>query len=391
MVRKIYLYLLIHSIFSLCTLPSAVSAKEFNCIQFLNQPVEQQREKFTAARDQLIEHFSKSDSYGFSTSDLASLLRKKKFDPDIGNGVYLVHLPNFIFETNQHINADFVKDLYFKINNLETIGKCFHYQAQETSPQPLMALKLYTPEDSNPFDASNQVFMGYTTVSTLNGKPAKQARVTSPQECATHQCIFTNTPLEQARELLKTNTVIRLIHNPKELAKVVYVAPDQPDENHLPLQTWLTEVTLFKTGEIFTRPEIYMTIAYYSEEQLISKVARPLPWVNKKGINTGSSLLLEWPTGSDRAKLTVMESDMDIPYRSIANIILGIFQHFISDSYASPAITSIAEHMQDQPKSATSWGDDDYIGKVTVHRRGALTDIMTDEGTATLKLQHKYK
>ena len=221
------------------------------------------------------------------------MLTNQAFDLDIGNGIYLANLPRFISYTNKYIDAYFFRVLQTRINKLETIGKCFHYQAQNTSPQPLMALKLYKPENSSPFDEPSQIFMGYTTASKRNGRPAKQARVTSPQECTMSQCNFTDTPLDQARELLKTNIVIRLVHNPKEVEKVVSIAPEQPDEVHLPVQTWLTEVTLFKTGEIFTRPEIYMSIAYYSEEQLISKIIRPLPWVNRKGFNTGSSLLME--------------------------------------------------------------------------------------------------
>ncbi|WP_066016495.1 hypothetical protein [Endozoicomonas atrinae] len=392
MVRRIYLYLITHFIFNLFLI-SSVSAsvtREFDCIQFLKQTAEQQRDQFTVSRDQLIEILSNSTNSGFKTTDLAELLSNQNFDPDIGNGIYLANLPRFISYTNKFIDADFFRTLHTRINKLETLGKCFHYQAQNTSPQPLMALKLYKPENNSTFDDENQIFMGYTTASKSNGRPTKQARGTSPQECTTYQCNFTDTPLEQAKELLKTHTIIRLVHNPKEVEKVVSIAPEQPDEDHLPIQTWLTEVTLFKTGEIFTRPEIYMTIAYYSEEQLISKIIRPLPWVNRKGFNTGSSLLMEWPTGSDRAKVTILESDMDIPYRSMANIVLGIFKHFITDSYASTAINSITDHLQDKPRS-TRWGEDDYIGKVTVHRRGTHLEVMTDEGTATLKLQHKYQ
>ena len=391
MVRRINTNAIIYSIFSLCLIISSeVPAKDFDCIEFLRYPLWQQREQLTVARDQFIEYFNRSENHGFSISDLANLLKKKDFDPEIGNGVYLTNLPDFILDTRKHIDDDFLKALTMKINALEEVGKCFHYQVQETSTDPLMALKLYTPDQDSAFDPDTKLYMGYTTVSVLNGIAVKQARFTAPEECDAYQCTFTNVPLAKAKKSLETNSVIRLIHNPKELEKVVHDTPEQPDEKLLPSQTWLTEVTLYKTGEIFTRPEIYVTIAYYSGEELIHKNVKPLPWVLKKGLNTGYSLLLDWPAGSDKAKLAIMESDMDIPYRSVFNIILDIFQNFISDSSVSSGIDSISERLEKRPQLGKSWGDDDFIGKATIYRRAKTTEVITYEETAILKLQHKH-
>ncbi len=221
-------------------------------------------------------------------------------------------------------------------------------------------------------------------------KPVNVARGTSTEECKGHECAFKNIPLERAKELITEQTVIRLVHSPKELDNIVSSVPEQPDEDVLPSKTWLTEVALYKTGEFFTQPEIYTTVLYYSEDRLITKTVRPLPWVNKKGVNEGSTLLLDWPRGSDNAKVVLMESDLDLPYKTIANIIFGIIRHF---SGTSSVVTAITERLQNKspevPIESNSWGADDYIGTLSISRRDAVTEAMTDEETATLKFKHQ--
>lgn len=384
MVRKIFVY----SILLLCPVSEA-SIDDFDCNQFLRLPIELQRNEFVSARDQLIEHFCRSEQDGFTTAELADLIGSKDFDPEIGNGIYLAHLPELILDTNREISTEFVKSFSSRVNRLEDIGKCFHYQTANTTTEPLMALKLYEQKTRRLSVNTNRIFFGYTTVTLLDNQPVTVIRGTSTDECKGDQCTFKHIPLERGNELITEQTVIRMTHSPKELNTVISAVQALPDEHFLPSKTWLTELTLYKTGEVFTSPEIYTLIFYYSGDRPITKVVRPLPWVNKKGVNKGSSLLLDWPGGSDSAKVVLMESDLDLPYKAIVDIISAIIQHFSAISSVAIAIT---ERMQDEPVLPTGserWGCDDYIGTVTVNRRDAINEIMTDEGSATFKFKHQ--
>ncbi|WP_345198401.1 hypothetical protein [Kistimonas scapharcae] len=369
---------------------STAATSSFNCDSFLSQPIEKQRAEFTKARDLFIRNFSQIKGVDNSAWELTKLLQQKRFDPNIEKGVYLAHLPGHLLNYNENIDTAFLKNLQQAINNLEDIGKCFHYRKNNTKKQnPLMALKLYENDSAQSQDDVSHIFFGYTTSAMQQGNAIKVARGADTRECSLANCVFKNIPIEKAREFVKSHTVIRLVHSPVELQRIQANAQAQPHEKQLPDKSWLTGVKLYKTGEIFTSPEIYVNIGYYAGEQLIGKNVLQLPWVTKKGMNRGNTLLLDWPVGSDKAKVVVMESDVDIPYDVMLDAAFGIGKYFTDENSTTGSLLSSLHSAISGWFSGTGWGDDDYIGTVVIDRNAQMPEIATDEGSAILQLRHE--
>ena len=363
---------------------------DFNCDTFLSKPIEQQRIEFTQARDFFIQNFSHIKGLDNSAVQLARLIQQKRFDPEIDKGIYLAHLPGYLMNFSEKVDTNFLKQLHLAINDLEDIGKCFHFRKRaDKKKHPLMALKLYENINSISEDDLNHIFFGYTTSAIKQGKPVKVARGTDSRECTQSSCIFKNIPIEKAREFVKSHTVIRLVHSPVELDRIQAIAPEHPHEKHLPSKTWLTGVKLYKTGEIFTAPEIYVNIGYYANQRLIGKNVLQLPWVTKKGLNRGNTLLLDWPQGSDKAKVVIMESDVDIPYDIMLDAAFGIGKHFTDESSTSGSLLGSLQGIISGWFSSSGWGEDDYIGTIVIDRSALMEEVATDEGSAILQLSHE--
>ncbi|GFR71680.1 hypothetical protein ElyMa_005685800 [Elysia marginata] len=369
---------------------SFAASSAFNCDTFLSKPIEQQRAEFTQARDYFIQNFSHIKGLDNSAWQLARLIQQKRFDPEIDKGIYLAHLPGYLMNFSDKVDTDFLKQLHLAINDLEDIGKCFHFRKRtDKKKPPLMALKLYENINSLSEDDVNHIFFGYTTSAIKQGKPVKVARGTDSRECTQSSCIFKNIPIEKARNFIKTHTVIRLVHSPVELERMQANAPEHPHEKHLPAKSWLTGVKLYKTGEIFTSPEIYVNIGYYASERLIGKNVLQLPWVTKKGLNRGNTLLLDWPQGSDKAKVVIMESDVDIPYDIMLDAAFGIGKHFSDESSTSGSLLGSLQGIISGWFNSSGWGEDDYIGSAVIDRAAQIEEVATDEGSAILQFNHE--
>ncbi len=369
---------------------TTASTTSFSCDSFLSKPIEKQRAEFTKARDLFIRNFSQVKGVDNSAWELTKLLQQKRFDPDIEKGIYLAHLPGHLLNYNEKIDTEFLKSLQQAINSLEDIGKCFHYRKNNTKKKnPLMALKLYENDSAQSQNDVSHIFFGYTTSAMQQGQVTKVARGADTRECSLANCVFKNIPIEKAREFVKSHTVIRLVHSPVELQRIQANAQALPNEKQLPDKSWLTGVKLYKTGEIFTSPEIYVNIGYYAGEQLIGKNVLQLPWVTKKGMNRGNTLLLDWPTGSDKAKVVVMESDVDIPYDVMLDAAFGIGKYFTDESSTTGSLLSSLHSAISGWFNGTGWGDDDYIGTVVIDRNAQMPEIATDEGSAILQLRHE--
>lgn len=361
----------------------------FNCNTFSSQSVEQKRTEFTHARDMFIRNFGQMKDSDNSVWELARLLQQKLLSPSSDKSIFLADLPEYLLNSNEYIDVHFLKQLQLAIDDLENIGKCFHYQKRNRNKKdPLMALTLYDNTSVLSKNTLEHIFFGYTTSVMKNGVPMKVARGMDSTECSQTNCIINNIPADKAKGLANTHAIVRLIHNPVELKKFQHNVKEHPHEKQLTTKSWLNGITLYKYNGIFPNPEIYANVIYYANEDLIEKNILPLPWVTKKGQNDGNSLLLNWPIGSDQAHVVLIESDMDIPYNVMLDAAVGIGQYFTGPSPQPDSslsnLTSIAGWLL-----SAAWSPDDYIGTAFIDRSAPAAEITTEEGSAVLRLQHE--
>ena len=374
--------------FSLVVSGSAFSA--FDCSSFLNTDSESKKTQLENSRDSAVCALANLDAS--SAHQVTKILKNQQ---EASSETSLI---NFLAALQQQtsLDAELIKLAQSSACHLNRLGQCYlNHKVANEDGEGLIMLKLNNTVSK---EYTEPVYFGYQTTVLVDGKDQAERvfRFTSSDVTSNTGCVFTNIPISELEALKQVNTVIQfsknvaLVEQTKELTKGLTkelakeLTKGQPDKT-TPCANdntrWLSGITLHKTLELFTKPEIYVNVGYYDDDNLVSKEVVDLPWVTSKGFNSGKHLLLRWPQRANKAKLVIMESDENFPFEVV-----------IKDTDATIALKYIdpSDHA-DQSKalidlSPNHWKKsletDDYIGAATVYRGQVESEVPTVEGDA---------
>lgn len=280
-----------------------------------------------------------------------------------------------------------------EVNDLILTASCYHLKKPQPE-SPIMMLKLLDQGEST------DPLFGFMTT-TKEGKPGIGARVTRPSQCKGGHCTFSHiTKAEFQKE-----TAVRLIHAP--LATRNYtdgLAFEPAVAGELPEETYLTRLNLKITGEWFSDPEMtYSLVCLDEKEEKVFSLGGAIPWATNKGENiSGLTLLVPWQRGCVKAKVALIENDVELPTRymnaiwEVATTLLPAGK--LIDEIISNAVDKILEDEEDKEDRTlfdllSHFQEDDLIDRVVLERTSTPTEYPLPmlKGNATMYLQNLYK
>ncbi|MGI9273315.1 MAG: hypothetical protein ACR2PT_00470 [Endozoicomonas sp.] len=308
-------------------------------------------------------------------------------------------ITDFIDEikANYQFPEEDLKTLDGGIDELEMTARCYHNGNTEDVEGGTIVKWLYHElgETENPFigfllprdEAESDQAAGETgSEGTDEGavvKPVTRSKVyaTTPQQCGATGCKFDT--MEQSKV---TRDAVQLIYTPKsaveEVKKPVAVNTVDPNGKEWPMESVLLEVHLNKTGEIFSKPEIYARVLYWVGGELQRVSAIPIDWALHKGANMGQTRLLIWQD-ADVVEITLMERDVKFPFRKSCSLIASIIHWGLTVATKESKTTHIISEGLALAKTDASldngllarlakWQEDDFIDEGRLVREKAL-------------------
>ena len=377
---------------------SPVVMAGFDCEDMQSKTFHEQKTQFRQAREDFIGQMQ----LHIYAKKVINVLRHSSAD-DMPNSLYVSDIPKKIAEFKYQLDAPeegWEKRLDFWKNaagELEEMARCYHFgYLGDDNKEPLMLIKLYDNGDEKP------VIAGYRTTAR-DGSPSKIIAYTKVEEsCSERKCGFTDTFLKEMD--FSQFTAIRLTHHPEATPKAADNLTDKP--HGLPKVSYLTGLKLEKTGELFTDPEIMMTVAYTGGTGEHRTSVVDIPWaVTADKLNKGRTLLFNWEDFS-QASVIFYEDDLDIPYGKIVKIMAAGIKLTLSLVPAATPALSIIEGVKEALKNKEVDGDtslitymdglgeNDLIGEIVITReklRNQQDSVLTTvKSQATLHLHHMY-
>ena len=367
----------------------------------------QRQIEFIKARDRLISHFSPEKN----ATVIAEVIRQSTAaSPDkvVKNALWLKDVPREVIRHAEALGLteerarEVAGEVEVEIDLLENKAICYHFTELEYyDSDRLMLLKLYDDVNVAQDDKSEQpIAFGYFTTTT-DGNSSRVVHLTYPGNCGNRKCHFTNIDKDQFK-----GTGIRLVHHPEVVETMV--TPLSSVVNGNPVVTDLTGMELRKTGEIFTSPEIYAAVHYYSEDVDIDKksfdrrMMVDIPWALEKGSNHGRTRLVSWHNQT-KAHIVIMEDDRDIPFGDIQQVIKLGFKAAIEFLPVGGAIINFAEALGRVIDTKDTKGDDRLVALLEGWQKNDYIDELVlkigfdqdkpqpgIKGNATLQLSNMY-
>lgn len=384
---------------SLLTIPWGASAHNECDDEFKSSDRLQRQIEFMDARDRLIGHFSPEKN----ATLIASVIRESTAasqDKAVPHALWLQDVPK---EVIRHAKAlglteeralEVAGDIENEINVLEKKAICYHFADPENyRGTRLMMLKLY--EDLNVAEDDTDekpIAFGYITT-TFDGNSGGVVHMTYPGDCSNRLCHFTNIDKDQFK-----GTGIRLVHHPEEVETMVTKLSNVVNGD--PVVTDLTALTLNKTGELFTKPEVYVVVHYYDEDVEVDKKSYDrrmmidIPWALKEGENYGRKRLLTWGNQT-KAHLVIMEDDRDIPFRDLQKVVKLGFRAAKTAIELIPGASGVfdfAEALSSIVKSNDTGGDEELLSVLQGWQKNDYIDeLVLEIGFDQNKPQHGIK
>ncbi|ODS22666.1 hypothetical protein AB835_12945 [Candidatus Endobugula sertula] len=366
---------------------------DFDCEkEMLSETFHDQKEMFRKARDKLFNE-AHLDKYH---AKIVSMLRKSSAE-NMSKSLWVVDIPDMIDEIKEQLDTpeggweNRLTTWKKSVEDLEEKARCFHYGLTDQKT-PVMFLKLYDHGDDKP------VIAGYLTT-TSDGSPSSTVRYTRPEDCSSNGCQFQDSSLKGFDS--SQFTAIRLVHNPESLAKLKEDLVD--NETGLADLSYLKQLEIKKTGEMFTDPEIIAAVAYRQEATGEKEtVMVDIPWALKKGDNRGHNLLLNWRDYT-HVNIVLYEDDLDIPYGKILKLLKACITASI-EATSGDTLGAILSGAREAFKNRNTGsendlieymdglGNDDLIDEFVISREMTRDKRKTDhtgkESIATMHLHH---
>ena len=368
----------------------------------------ERQKQFIADRDRLIGHFSPDEN----AKVIADVIRHSTAASNervVKNALWLKDVPSEVIRHAEELGMtkerawEVAGEIETEIALLEKKAICYHFtELDYYDADRLMMLKLYDDVNVTSEDTGEQpIAFGYMTTTT-DGRSSRVVHLTYPGDCCDRACHFTNIDKDQFK-----GTGIRLVHHPETIETMVTGLSTVMNGD--PALTDLTSLELTKTGEVFTKPEIYAAIYYYGEDVEIDKksfdrrMMVDIPWALTKGNNLGRTRLLTW-NNQTKAHLVIMEDDRDIPFGDIQKVIKLGFRAAIEFLPAGEAIIKFGEALHRVIDNKDSKGDDQLVATLEGWQKNDLIDELVLErsfdqhksqygvkGHAVMRLNNMYK
>ena len=204
-------------------------------------------------------------------------------------------------------------------DKVESVAKCFMYgRLSDTNPDPeVLRWRYYR------LGETDQPLVGFTipdpeALVREDELTPEIGYVTEADECNQQECDFRTIQLADIKR-----DAVRLVyhvnHKPlveDEEASSEVETPTSVDGKRWPKYTNLTKLTLKRTEEIFTSPEIYFLVLYFKDGEFVRMDTVDIDWATEKGLNEGISELVFW-RGADAVRLVLKERDLKIPFTKL--------------------------------------------------------------------------
>ncbi len=225
----------------------------------------------------------------------------------VRKALYLVDLPDY-WKTHasdeSQIKGGFSwKYIQGKAHEVEEYGQQYHHGNYDKEEKTVMLSLEYESE-------GGEVIVGYR-----HYKPDDTASVyySIYDKEKGKPVLITHDILDKH---LATKSFLHIRHAPGEVIERTDSLTSCPENKSAPLvMTAVQSISIQKTGEVFTKPEIFALIFYYDKNGKFVRYSRvDLPFALKKGMNRGFQRLIEWDEKSESVLMVVFEDDRNIPY-----------------------------------------------------------------------------
>ena len=386
----------------LAMLLSSAARGDYECKDVVEKPIRERVVLFKSVMDTLISRVKP----GVNGKRVAKALRNNMAD-GVPKSLSILNIPDVIEQFKDELEEPpegwekRIESWKESTMMLEVIAQCHHYGEVDLE-RPLVFLKLYEASEVEDPD----VAFGYIVRSGKGEDTRRSIRYTLASECEGIECNFRDQVLKDAdlEKLEKNHSFIRIVHNPKAKSKITEELSDTV--NGLPVVSYLSDMKLSKTGEMFTDPEIMVAVSYTDEnDQILHKFQTSIPWAMEKGDNKGSTRLLEWQPEYKKAHIVVYEYDITFPLGRILDAIAEGMKYALSFSKEGSALASMLDKTKEALDSRynssdfnlTDYFDDmtsnDLIGAVTVTRdqMEKQSKVEDKEGNVILYFDNLYK
>ena len=310
--------------------PLSVSA--FDCEKYLEQSNDDQFKELFDRQIGLIE-FLRLDQNG---TKLVTVMKSATRLNQRGE----LPITDFIVEikASYQFPEDDLRRLDEGIDELEMTARCYHngntddveggaivkwlYHELGETDNPFIGFLLPRAEAGSDQAAEEAGVDGTEEGAAAKPVPERKVYATTPQQCGVDSCTFET--LDQSQV---TRDAVQLIYTPRSVVEEVEASAAvntlDPQGEEWPMESVLLQVDLKKTGEVFTKPEIYARVLYWVDGELQRVSVVPIDWALRKGTNEGETRLLIWQD-ADVVDITLMERDIKFPFRKIGKFTASI-------------------------------------------------------------------